>query len=181
MNSEVHNLRRLASAAISDEAARLARVGKTSTSWCYCCGRATGDLARCGCQFSQSLHCAGEKLCGECHGAHRAVARFLSGMFAHPPVRRVDALRARKFRFLRNALKAISETFHDPRAAGLKRELSILDSYLDPRDEFQSGVLDIFSRSKFSRWPEFAQGLRDAEHAFYLESVIASGILNTIR
>lgn len=173
--TEVGALQRMTESAIHEEMDAARRRGNSGP-WCYACGHTVPDLAACGCQFPQSFHCAGEKLCSECRDAHRAVAKHLTGMFSHPPVRRVDALRARKFRFLRNALAAIAEKYRDKSAAALKRELSTLDSYLDPRDEFRRDALAIFSESRFFRWLELAEELRSAEHDFYLESVITSGI-----
>lgn len=170
MNSEIEIIETV----ITVEAQARTRAG-TVGDWCCMCGHKTNDLAPCGCSFPEALHCKElRRLCGQCRGAHSAVADFLAGMFREKKVSvpRVDARRSRKFRWLREALESIGEKSSNSRAAELRSALGRnACPFGDEPAEFRENVLRAFRVTKFLAFQELHRQVEEEERLFYLMKI----------
>lgn len=148
------------------------RVGKDYKNYsCFSCGHHSEALGPCACDYPREFGCVGlRSLCPQCRSAHKEVARFLTAMFKEKVVSyRVDARRARAYRFLRDALETVAEKYSDPRASRLR---SLLGQSADPREDepgdFQRAVLDAFSRAKFLDFKSLSKQIAEEERIYSL-------------
>jgi len=173
------NFEQIVEASLRDEAQAQGRIGKSGSWWCFACGHESDGLAHCGRSFPREFSCVGLKnLCAPCRAAHQKVGVHLTQLFSEKrlSVFRVDSRRSRLFRFLRDALEALSEK-GNAQAQALR---FLLGAHCDPRaDEnadFRKGVLDCFSRVRLLDFRALAEQLDREEKAYYIERIVCSGI-----
>lgn len=179
--TEISYLKKLAEVCIADTMDAARRSGTTGP-WCYACGRSDNvELRPCKCGFPESFACSKLKnLCADCGKAHEQVADFIERMFAekNPRVHRVDGRKARKFRFLRDAL----ETLHEQGDVSAKTLRSLLgsrcDAWADEPDDFRRNVLEAFRRAHFLNFRALAAGIEAEENNYSIEKLVSSGIFN---
>lgn len=145
------------------------RAGKAGP-WCFACGHESADLAPCPCDFPREFSCVNlRSLCPDCRAAHESVSRFLTAMFKEKKVSipRVDARRARKYRFLRDALEVLHEKHGNVAAKTLRSALGQLACpFGDEPEEFRRNVLSAFSRAHFTDFHKLEKQIAEEERIF---------------
>lgn len=138
---------------------------------CFSCGHHSEALDPCKCDYPREFGCVNlHALCPNCRTAHEDVADFLTAMFREKRVSyRVDARRARAFRFLRDALESVAEQYANSSATKLRSLLGrSADPWTDEPADFRIAVLDAFSRAKFLDFQSLSRQLAEEERNYSL-------------
>lgn len=168
--TDVNQADQAVAALIHEESSALNRIGKDFPGYsCFFCGHHDENLGACNCPFPEAFKCSQLKsACPKCSDAHRKVAAHLETLFSAKLLRvhRADARRSRLFRFLRDALEALSDK-GDVQAKNLR---SRLGGHCDPRTdepaEFRASVLEAFRRSAFFDFRGLAAAIDEEDKIF---------------